>query len=117
PQPALLQVVARPVGLWRVAQEGRVEARRPLEQLPQPLALTPHLLGTRILGLTLELDAIEVGQRLHGLGKRKPLLLLDELDDVAPHSAAEAVVELLRRVHREARRALVVKRAQAGEPG
>src|SRR5207247_8285299 len=43
-------------------------------------------------------------------------LLLHELDHVAPHPAAEAVVELLARVHGERRRALLVEWAQAGEP-
>ena len=115
-QPAAGQVVARLRRLRRVAQEGRVEARRALEQLGQPRALLARLLGPRILGLALELDPVAVGQRLHRVGEREPLLLLDELDHVAPHPAAEAVVELLRRVDRERGRALVVKRAEAGEP-
>ena len=116
-QPAAGEVVARLRRLRRVTQEGRVEARRALEQLGQPGALLARLLGPRILGLALELDPVAVRQRLHRVGEREPLLLLDELDHVAPHPAAEAVVELLRRVDRERGRTLVVKRTEAGEPG
>src|ERR1044072_331589 len=42
----------------------------------------------------------------------EPLLLFDELDRVATHAATEAVVELLLRVDREGRRALLVEGAE-----
>ena len=117
PRPRAVEVLARPDRLRRVAQEGRVEAGGALEQLLQPRARLALLLGARVLLLALELDPVAVGQRLDRVGEREPLLLLDELDHVAAHPAAEAVVELLLRVDRERRRALVVKRAQAGEAG
>ena len=62
--------------------------------------------------LALELDPVAVGQQLDRLGEPEPLLLLDELDHVAADPAAEAVVELLLRVDRERRRALLVERAE-----
>ena len=62
--------------------------------------------------LALQLDAIAVRQRLHGLAETEPFLLLHEPEHVAPRLAPEAVVELLPGVDRERRRALLVERAQ-----
>src|SRR5680860_837239 len=72
--------------------------------------LRPRL-SLRILFLALQLDPVAVGEQLHCLGEAEPLLLFDELDRVAAHPAAEAVVELLLRVDREGRRALLVEGA------
>ena len=69
-------------------------------------------LGARVLALTLQLDPVAVGEQLHRLGEAEPLLLLDELDRVAAHPAAEAVVELFPRVDREGGRALLMEGAE-----
>jgi hypothetical protein len=70
-------------------------------------------LRPRVLLLALELDAIAVGQQLDRLGEVEPVLLLDELDHVAADPAAEAVVELLGRLDRKGRRALLVEGTEA----
>ena len=74
-------------------------------------------LRPRVLLLALQLDPVAVGEQLHRLGEAEPLLLLDELDHVAADPAAEAVVELLLRLDRERRRALLVERAEADPAG
>ena len=78
--------------------------------------LAPRL-RPRVLLLALQLDPVAVGEQLDRLGEAEPLLLLDELDRVAADPAAEAVVELLLRVDREGRRALLVERAEADPAG
>ncbi len=78
--------------------------------------LTPRL-GPRVLLLAFQLDPVAVGEQLHCLGEPKPLLLLDELDHVTPHSTAKAVVELLLRVDRERRGALLVEGAETDPAG
>ena len=116
-QPALGEVGPCSACLRRISQEARVEARGALQQLGQPCPSPTLILEPGVLLLAVELDAVAVGQRLDRLGEPQRLLLLDELDHVAPDPAPEAVVELLLGVDRERRRALVVKRAQAREPG
>src|SRR6185436_13801489 len=67
PQAAADQVVARLRGLLRVPEELRVVAGRAIEQLGQPLAPSPALLGLRIVVLELELDPVAVAQQLDRL--------------------------------------------------
>src|SRR2546425_1921405 len=105
-----LQVLPRLGSLARVPEITRVERRCLGEQLVQPLAVPAPLLLTRIGRVVGELDAVAVGEPLERLGEVEALLLLDELEDVASRLATEAVVELLGRVDREARRTLVVER-------
>ena len=115
-QPAPGQVLARLRRLRRVAQEASRRSppcARAARSAARALARCSSARGSSCLAL--ELDPVAVGQRLDRVGERQPLLLLDELDHVAADPAAEAVVELLLRVDRERRRALVVERAQARE--
>src|SRR4029077_8086158 len=116
-QPALGQVRARPTRLLGVPEVLRVEARRAIEQLAQAATLLAPSLRPRILLLALQLDPVAVGEQLHRLREAEPLLLLDELDRVAAHPAAETVVELFLRVDREGWRALLVERAEADPAG
>jgi hypothetical protein len=95
----------------------RVEGAGAVEQLAEAAALLASCLRAGVLLLALQLDPVAVGQQLHRLGEAQPLLLLDELDRVAADAAAEAVVELLLRVDRERRRALLVERAEADPAG
>src|SRR5581483_1034819 len=103
-------------GLGRLPEVGRVEARRALQELAEARPAPARILGRRVLALPRHLDAVAVPQGLDRLGEAEPLLLLDELDHVAPDSAPEAVVELLPRIDRERRRALLVERAQPRVP-
>jgi len=121
PQRPLLQatrseVRARGGGLGRLPQHPHVIRGRALEQGEQPLAPAAALGVARVLGLALELDPRARGQRLQGAREVEPLRLHDELEDVAARAAAEAVVDLFRRVDPERRRPLVVERAQPLEP-
>jgi hypothetical protein len=109
------QVVARLAGLPGLPEVVLVEAGGTLERVAQPAAPAARLLGLRILGVALDLDAVALGERLDRIGERESLLLLDEADRVAPRLAAEAVVEALRRLDRERGRALVVEGAEADE--
>jgi len=67
--------------------------------------------------LVLQRHSETLGQPLDRLREVELLRLADKADDVAPGAAAEAVVELVLRVDREARRPLVVERAEPGEAG
>ena len=58
------------------------------------------------------LDAEALGEQPHRFGKRKLLVQLDELDDIAPGAAAEALEEPLVLIHVERRRLFVVERTQ-----
>src|SRR5439155_5331816 len=94
-QPAPGQVLPRLGSLPGLPEVRRVERRGSLQELAQPGPAPPHLLGARIRLLQLELDPEALRQALEGLRKRQPLLLLDELEHVAPGLAPEAVVEIL----------------------
>src|SRR6185503_18018790 len=59
-----------------------------------------------------QLHARLVRELLDRLGKREPLRLHHEGENVAMRPAAEAVIKPLLLVHRERRRLLIVKRAQ-----
>src|SRR4029079_7599903 len=85
-------------------------------QRQEPL---PRLAGcglTRVLGLTLQLHAVALREPLERRREVQSLGLHHELEDVAARLAAEAVVELLRRVDPERRRPLLVERAQPLQP-
>ena len=66
----------------------------------------------RVLLLALQLDPVALGQQLQRAAEVHALGLLHEREQIARGLAAEAVVDLLRRVDAERRRALVVERAQ-----
>jgi hypothetical protein len=114
-EPARGEVVARVRRLRRLPQHPHVVGGGPLEQLPQPLLGHPPLGLARVLLGALKLDPETVGEQLQRLRERDVLGLHDELEDVAAHAAAEAVVELLDRVDPERRRPLLVERAAARE--
>src|SRR5206468_1047108 len=76
-----------------------------------PLALFSAF-RLRVVALALELDVRAIGQELQRLHEVEPLRLLDEVEDVALLTAAEAEEHLFRGVDRERRAALVVKRAK-----
>ena len=114
---ALGQVVAGGRGLGGLPQVAGVEPGRVLQEPVQPAALgPPALVGRRGL-LVLEPDAVAVRERLDSRGEVEALGLAHEGDVVAAALAAKAVVDLLHRVDRERRRALVVEGAPADEPG
>ncbi len=115
-EPTGFEVLARFPSLGVVAQVIRIEAGGPLQQLPEPSPSPPRLLGPRVLALALDLHAVALAERLDRLRKAQPLLLLHEAEHVPPGLAPEAVIELLPRIHRERRRALLVERAQPREP-
>jgi hypothetical protein len=69
-----------------------------------------------ILALALDLHAVALAQRLDRLREAEPLLLLDESEQVPTRLASEAVIDLLLRVDGERWRALLMERAQPGEP-
>ena len=115
PEATALEVGAGPRRLAGVPQVPAVEGGRLREQLDQPLALAPALVVAPA-GVVLQLDSVAVGELLDGVAEVEALLLLQEREDVAARLAAEAVVELLDRVDRERRRALVVERAQPEPP-
>ena len=114
-EPAPGEVLAHRLARGGLPEVALVEARRLLEQREQPLA--PLALGVlaRRLVLVLQLDAEPLGEPLDRAREVEVLRLADERDRVALRAAAEAVVELVDRVHREARRPLLVEGA-AGRP-
>src|SRR5205807_1018526 len=93
----------RPPEPVRVEREG--ELHRAVQRLP--LALVPAAAVLR------EVDAGPAGERPDGLGEREPVLAHQEAERVAADAAAEAVEDALRRIHREGRRLLGVKGAEA----
>src|SRR5207302_1824126 len=93
----------RPPEPVRVEREG--ELHRAVQRLP--LALVPAAAILR------EVDAGPAGERPDGLGEREPVLAHQEAERVAADAAAEAVEDALRRIHREGRRLLGVKGAEA----
>ena len=114
-EPSALQVLPRLRRLRRAAQERGVEVRGAIEHVAQARPALPRLLGLRVRPLALDLDAVPLRERLHGLREGQSLLLLDELDRVSTDPAAEAVVHALLGIDRERRRALVVERTEAHE--
>jgi hypothetical protein len=60
-------------------------------------------------------DAGTFGEFADGVGERQVLVLHDELDDIAPGAAAEAMPDLARRVDVEAGGFLFVERAEGDE--
>ena len=115
-EPALGEVRAHRrarVGLPQVAD---VERRRLLEEREQALAPLADGLDLRGDLLVLERDAIAVGQPFDRPDEVEPFGLADERDQVATLVAPVAVEELSRRVHREARRPLLVEGTAARPP-
>ena len=115
-QPPPEQILASLLRLIRLPQILRVISRGPVEHLPQPRPSLALLLDPRILLLPLHLHPEPLGERLDRLAERKPLLLLEEREHIPLLAAAEAVIELLLRIHRERRRALIMEGAQPLEP-
>ena len=99
----------------RLPQVALVEGSRLLQHRVQPVSATARLLDVRRQLLVFERDPETLRKPLDGLGEIELLELADEADRVAALAAAEAVEQLVDRVHREARRPLVVERATAGE--
>ena len=127
PEPELLrdlltETAAREVLAHRRARVGvpqvpLEEHRRLLERLVETVAMLLGALRRRRGLLVLELHPEPVGQPLDRADEVEALGLAHEGDHVALRAAAEAVVELVDRVDREAGRALVVERAAARVPG
>jgi hypothetical protein len=117
PQPALTQVLACGLSRRGVPEVALVEARRLLEQRQEPLASAPRRVAFRRGLLVLERYAVPLGEPLDRLREVELLALADEADDVPAGAAAEAVVELVLRIHREAGRPLLVKGAEPGPAG
>ena len=109
------EVAPRPgLGVRRVEEDLRIELLGDAVGLQQPRAPAERdavAVGTRTV-LVVELEPELGGEALDGLGEGEVLHLLDEGEDVAALATAEAVVRADRRAHREARRLLVVERAE-----
>ena len=113
-QTASLQIVTRHAARLRLPERALVERRGLLEQGDEPLtSLAGGVLGRRAL-LVLDRHAEPLAEPLDRAREVEPLRLSHERDQVALRAAAEAVVELVDRVDRERRRALVVERAASG---
>ena len=111
---AALEVGAHGYAGRRLPEVALVERGRLVEHGVEPVAALARLLLLRRGLLVLERDAEPLRQPLDGAGEVEVLRLADEGDHVAALAAAEAVVELVGRVDREARRPLLVERAAAG---
>jgi len=59
-----------------------------------------------------QLDIVAVGKILNGIGKREILMFHYEIEDIAPGSASEAVIELVIRIHLKRRGLLLVEWTQ-----
>src|SRR5262249_6919784 len=112
---AAREVVARVRPGLRVPEQPLVERRRLVEQLEEAHPAAPSSVLPRRGFLVLERDAKPLGQPLDRAREVEPLGLADEAEEIAALAAAEAVVEPLARVDREARRPLVVEGAAARE--
>ncbi len=110
PQSAAQQIVAGARGLGRIPQAAFVIGARAGEQLQQPFAPAPALGCIGVLLLALQLDPAAVGEQLQGAFEVDVLGLLDELENVPPGLAAEAVVDLLRGVDPKGGGTLLVER-------
>src|SRR5690242_13291014 len=107
------EVLARKSAGVAVPQHAFVEDGRPFEQLLEPLAPFPFLGGLGRDLLVLDLDAEAAGEELDRTDEVDLLELLDERDRVAALAAAEALERAARGSDDEARRALLMERAQA----
>ena len=106
-QAALLEVGD---GAGRLLELGAIELRR-LERNRRQIH---RLLAPVRLARAFDARHLEPGvprELFDGIGKRLAAVLHQEADGRAVRAAAEAVVELLRRAHRERRRLLAVERA------
>jgi hypothetical protein len=109
--PPLLEVGPRRRRLGRLPEHPRVVDRRVVEQTHQAPPLVPPAGGVGGALLVLELDAVALGEPLHGADEVEVLGFLDEAEGIAAALAAEAVVELGHRVERERRGALLMEGA------
>ncbi len=75
------------------------------------LLLLAPLFG-RVLARSRNGDAAFIGDRAHGLHEIAFIHLHDELEHISAHTAAEAVIDLLHRMHRKRRRLFGMKRAE-----
>ena len=116
-QLALLEVLTHGGADVRFPQDPFEVGRRLLEERGQSVTAAAGgvLSGRRLL--VLERHAEAVGEPLDRVGEDEVLGLLDEADDVAALPAAEAVVELLDGVDREARCPLLVEGATPRKAG
>ena len=110
-EPAPGQVLARRRAGVRVPEVALVERGGLLEQRVEPVAPLPVGVGLRRGLVVLERDVEALGEELDGADEVELLGLAHERDRVAARAAAEAVVDALLGVDREARRPLLVERA------
>jgi hypothetical protein len=115
-QATALQVVDRPRARLQLLAIGLGRAREHLRQRRPALLLRARLvaLGSRQV-VVRHRHAHLTGQILHRIDEAHPAVLGQELDRIAARAAAEAVIELLARADREARRFLGMERAQPAE--
>ena len=111
-EPTAGEVLARERAPVALPQHALVERGRPLEQLLEPLAALalPGGLGRDLL--VLDLDVEPLREELDRADEVDLLELLDERDRIAALAAAEALERPARRRDDEARRPLLVERAQ-----
>ena len=112
---AAREVVARERARRRVPQHPLVEGRGLVEELVEALAAETLRVFPRRRLLVFERDAEALGKPLDRSREVEALRLPDEAEEVAALAAAEAVVQPLTRVDREARRPLLVERAATGQ--
>jgi len=105
------QVLACPCTLLVLPEHPLVVGAGAVQQLEQALLPPAGLGGTRVLLLALERHAVAVGEELDRANELEPLGLHREVEGVTGRLAAEAVVDLPRRLDAERRRAFLVKRA------
>ena len=114
---AALEVGAHGHAGFGLPQVPLVEGRGLVEHGVEAVTPLARLLLLRRGLLVLERDAEPLRQPLDRSGEVEILGLADEGDHVAALAAAEAVVELVGRVHREARRSLLVEGTAARVAG
>src|SRR5262249_49086595 len=106
---AAREVVARSRARLRLPQVALVEARCGIEEREQALRSAPALVFLRRPLLVLEPNVEAISEPFDRAREVELLRLADERDHVALRAAAEAVVELVSWIDREARRAFFVK--------
>src|SRR5439155_10544902 len=106
------EVRARVRSLASLCEHLRVQTRRSLGGGVQRLTPSGRAPLLRGVALVVQLHARVLRQPLHGLGKAQVFDLAQEPDRVATGAASEAVVDLLRGRHAEARGLLLVERAE-----
>ena len=90
-------------------EHARVESRG---EIHRPVIRLELLLAIPVRGIAVDVDSEILGEAGDRLDESDPLVLHEKMERVASLPAAEAVIDLLLGIHREAGRLLAVKRAE-----